>query len=43
MPEPGAAYHFASYWDYAMDRFTRCQAIMKRDDFEKHLDVIRGA
>ncbi len=25
---PSKAYHFASFWDYAMDRFTRCQAIM---------------
>lgn len=40
---PTPAYHFASYWDYAMDRFTRCQAIMNRDDFAKHLDVIRRA
>lgn len=38
---PAPAYHFASYWDYAMDRFTRCQAIMGRADFERHLDAVR--
>ena len=38
---PAPAYHFASYWDYAMDRFTRCKAIMGRDDFGEILEALR--
>ena len=36
------AYHFASYWDYAMDRFTRSKAIMGREDFGALLEAVRG-
>jgi len=38
---PRPAYHFASYWDYAMDRFTRCQAIMNAPEFAGLLEAIR--
>ncbi|MFT3731923.1 MAG: choline/ethanolamine kinase family protein [Hyphomicrobium sp.] len=38
---PRPAYHFASYWDYAMDRFTRCQKIMNADNFRDLVDVVR--
>lgn len=37
---PRPAYHFKSYWDYAMDRFTRCQQIMNADNFGKLLDAV---
>ena len=37
---PAPAYHFASYWDYAMDRFTRCKAIMGREDFGVLLEAL---
>jgi len=40
---PRPAYHFASYWDYAMDRFTRCQQIMNADDFPGLLEAVRSA
>jgi thiamine kinase-like enzyme len=40
---PRPAYHFASYWDYAMDRFTRCQAIMNAPDFPALLRAVSGA
>lgn len=39
---PRPAYHFASYWDYAMDRFTRCQAIMNAPEFPALLRAVRG-
>lgn len=38
---PRPAYHFASYWDYAMDRFTRCQQIMNAGNFRDLVDVVR--
>jgi len=38
---PRPAYHFASYWDYAMDRFTKCQAIMNGKDFPGLLEAVR--
>ena len=38
---PAPAYDFASYRDYAMDRFTRCKAIMGREDFGTLLEAIR--
>ena len=38
---PAPAYHFASYWEYAMDRFTRCKAIMGREDFGALLEAVR--
>ena len=38
---PAPAYHFASYWDYALDRFARCKAIMGREDFGALLEAIR--
>lgn len=38
---PRPAYHFASYWDYAMDRFTRCQAIMNAPEFAGLLEAVR--
>lgn len=38
---PRPAYHFASYWDYAMDRFTKCQAIMNGGDFPELLEAVR--
>lgn len=38
---PRPAYHFASYWDYAMDRFVRCQEIMNSDDFGTLLEAVR--
>jgi thiamine kinase-like enzyme len=38
---PRPAYHFASYWDYAMDRFTKCQAIMNSDRFAALLEAVR--
>lgn len=40
---PRPAYHFASYWDYAMDRFTRCQEIMNGPRFPSLLDAMRKA
>lgn len=39
---PRPAYHFASYWDYAMDRFTRCQEIMNADSFGRLMDAVKG-
>jgi len=38
---PRPAYHFVSYWDYAMDRFTKCQAIMNSDRFVTLLEAVR--
>jgi thiamine kinase-like enzyme len=38
---PRPAYHFANYWDYAMDRFTKCQAIMNSDRFATLLEAVR--
>ncbi|WP_045835740.1 choline kinase family protein [Hyphomicrobium sp. 99] len=38
---PRPAYHFASFWDYAMDRFTRCQQIMNADNFRGLVEVVR--
>jgi thiamine kinase-like enzyme len=38
---PRPAYHFKSYWDYAMDRFVRCQEIMNADNFGKLLEAVR--
>ena len=38
---PRPAYHFASYWDYAMDRFTKCQAIMNSDRFADLDEAVR--
>lgn len=38
---PRPAYQFKSYWDYAMDRFTRCQAIMRAPDFPALLAAVR--
>ena len=38
---PAPAYHFASYRDYAMDRFRRCKAIMGREDFGALLEAVR--
>ena len=38
---PSPAYDFASYRDYAMDRFTRCKAIMGREDFGALLEAVR--
>jgi len=38
---PRPAYHFKSYWDYAMDRFTRCQEIMNGADFDSLLEAVR--
>ena len=38
---PRPAYHFRSYWDYAMDRFTRCQEIMNGSDFAGLLEAVR--
>ena len=38
---PAPAYHFASYRDYALDRFARCKAIMDREDFVALLDAAR--
>ena len=38
---PAPAYDFASYRDYAMDRFTRCKAIMGREDFGALLEAVR--
>lgn len=40
---PRPAYHFASYRDYAMDRFTRCQSIMTAPDFATLLAAVRGS
>lgn len=37
---PRPAYHFKSYWDYAMDRFVRCQEIMSADNFGTLLDAV---
>ncbi|MDH3689855.1 MAG: phosphotransferase, partial [Gammaproteobacteria bacterium] len=39
---PRPAYHFASYWDYAMDRFTRCQEIMNRENFGDLMNAVKG-
>lgn len=39
---PQPAYHFASYWDYAMDRFTRCQEIMNANNFGRMIDLVRN-
>lgn len=38
---PRPAYHFKSYWDYAMDRFTRCQKIMNADNFGSLVEAVR--
>lgn len=38
---PRPAYHFKSYWDYAMDRFTRCQEIMNGEDFDELVEAVR--
>ncbi|MDH3377580.1 MAG: choline kinase family protein [Gammaproteobacteria bacterium] len=38
---PRPAYEFASYWDYAMDRFTRCQEIMNGEDFPRYMETVR--
>lgn len=38
---PRPAYHFKSYWDYAMDRFTRCQQIMNADNFGSLVEAVR--
>ena len=38
---PRPAYHFESFWDYAMDRFTRCQQIMNADNFGKLVEAVR--
>jgi thiamine kinase-like enzyme len=38
---PRPAYEFASYWEYAMNRFTRCQEIMNRDDFPAMMNAVR--
>lgn len=38
---PRPAYHFKSYWDYAMDRFTRCQSIMRAPEFPALLQAVR--
>ena len=38
---PAPAYHFASYRDYAMDRFSRCRSIMGREDFGTLLETVR--
>ena len=38
---PRPAYEFASYWDYAMNRFTRCQEIMNRDDFPAMMEAVK--
>ena len=35
------AHHVASYWDYAMDRFTRSGAITGREDFGSLLEAVR--
>lgn len=37
---PRPAYHFKSYWDYAMDRFVRCQEIMNAENFGRLLDAV---
>lgn len=39
-PQPATG--FASYWDYALDRFNRCQAIMNRPDFGALLECVRA-
>lgn len=38
---PTPAYEFASYWDYGMDRFTRCQEIMNSDEFPALMEAVR--
>jgi thiamine kinase-like enzyme len=38
---PRPAYEFASYWDYAMNRFTRCQEIMNSENFPRYLEAVR--
>ena len=38
---PRPAYEFASYWEYAMNRFTRCQAIMNRPDFPDLIEAVK--
>ena len=38
---PAPAYHVASDWDYALDRFARCKAIMGRQDFGALLVAVR--
>lgn len=39
---PRPAYHFASYWDYAMHRFTHSQEITQRADFGRMLEAVRN-
>ncbi len=38
---PRPAYHFRSFWDYAMDRFVRCQQIMNTNNFGTLVDAVR--
>lgn len=38
---PRPAYHFKSFWDYAMDRFVRCQQIMNADNFGALVEAVR--
>lgn len=38
---PRPAYHFKSFWDYAMDRFVRCQQIMNADNFGTLVEAVR--
>ncbi len=40
---PRPAYEFASYWDYGMDRFTRCQEIMNRDEFASMMEAVKNS
>lgn len=35
-------YPFDDFWDYTMDRFTRCKQIMEHPDFGTHIDRARG-
>ncbi|GLS34960.1 choline/ethanolamine kinase [Mesorhizobium tianshanense] len=35
-------YPFDDFWEYTIDRFTRCREIMERPDFGTHIDRVRG-
>jgi thiamine kinase-like enzyme len=34
-------YPFDDFWDYTMDRFTRCQEILNSSDFGTHIDNVK--
>lgn len=34
-------YPFDDFWQYTMDRFTRCKEIMNRPDFGRHVDNVK--